>query len=335
MSSPMLEEVDPLLHKAIEIEKAKIKIDPYYETVMAKSFRARAHGLFSGMVLGALTGLAVGAAALYVFPSLIGIKVAASLGMLAEFGVAGMGIGGLGGQIIGSTTGSAAAAAEERERREKGQGLEAQILASPELQQVLREKYANDDLAKNTPTNTIRDVLDKSRNDGDVLRQLFNVRTAVLVGLIGAAFGALIGMTGTLPFVTVTGAGVQDMMLYGAGMFSVAGMSIGFNYPVIFTSLSKFADNLLSGKLFERGKETEYSPELEQRLQQELTLPPISKLQGTRLDELRARGYTPTEAAVAVHADYTATPTPSTQIQEALHQEQLQAETGRPSPTLH
>lgn len=331
MPQPTLEEADPLLHKAIEIEKAKIKVQPYYDTVMIKSFGARAQGMFSGMVLGALIGLAVGATALAIVP---GINMMAGIGLLAKFAVGGMGIGGLAGQIIGSSAGAAAAAAEERERREKGQGLEAQILSSPELQQSLREKYAEDGLPKDMPAKNFREVLERSRNGGDIWKQMFNGRNLMIVGGIGAILGALIGAAGDLPFDLAKDAALSQQALYGAGMFGVSGMAFGINFPVLFTTISKWTGDLLSGKLFEAQTEG-LSPELELRLQQELGYPPISKSHGTRLEELRARGYTPTTPQQPP-AESTPPKQPSAaQIHDAVYIERLQTEMGRGTPTVH
>ncbi len=289
--------IDPLLKKAIKIEQAKIKVKPYNEAVLNRSFGLGDSGFWGGAALGLVSGLAIGAIAIFALPAIMpGIALQGSaLTALAKFAAAGVTIGTLSGQIIGASAGAAAAAAEERERREKGQALEAQILASPKLQQILKDKYA-DHIPEDMPANTFEEVLENSLDQEHFWKRMVRPKVLLLAGVLGAVVGAIMGAAGGIPILEIAGEATAAHTLYGAGIFSLMGMAFGVNYSALFTSICRGVNNMLNGNPFEKQKEKDAAPydlALEQKLAQELQGRPITKLYGSRLDELIARGYAP------------------------------------------
>lgn len=283
--------IDSLLQKAIELEKAKVRVEPYHDQVLNKTFSKRMSGLFSGSAIGLVCGTLVGVASLYLLP-VIGVQITATgLLPLAQFALAGMGIGALAGASAGASAGAVAAAAEERERREKAQGLEAQILADPHLQQQLREKYASADLQPDVPASSFKEVIERSRGKSTVMEQMINVKTMLAATVMCAGLGALLGYTGDMPMLDSVGQDPSSRVLFGAGATGIMGSLFGVNIPVLYTSLSDLSSDLLSGRLFV-GKKTR-QPELTPELVNELNTLPISKTGSDRLSELRARGYAP------------------------------------------
>lgn len=302
MTSDFPQTPDPRLLKAIELEKAKVRVEPYGDKVLAKTFSQRISGLFSGSAIGLVCGALVGAVSLYLLP-LVGVQVAATgLLPLAQFALAGMGIGALAGASAGASAGAVAAAAEERERREKAQGLEAQILANPRLQQQLIDKYADAELLPDLPADSFKEVVERARGKDTVMGQMINLKTMAAATAMFAGIGALLGFTGDMPMLDMAGTDTGSRVLFGAGVTGAMGSLFGVNVPVVFTSLSDLSNDLLTGRLFSEQKTRQ--PELAPELVSELERPPISKTSGDRLSELQARGFNPVAHAPrqAAHA---------------------------------
>lgn len=283
--------LDPRLQKAIELEKAKVRVEPYGDKVLAKTFSRRVSGLFSGSAIGLVCGTLVGAASLYLLPMLGVHMVATGLLPLAQFALAGMGVGALAGASAGASAGAVAAAAEERERREKAQGLEAQILANPHLQQQLIDKYAAADLQPDLPASSFKEVIERSRSKHALMDQMVNVKTMAAATAMCAGLGALLGYTGEMPMLNMVAPDAASQVLFGAGVTGAMGALFGINIPVVFSSLSDLSGDLLSGRLF--GGQKAKQPELAGELLNELDQLPISKTSGDRLSELQARGFHP------------------------------------------
>lgn len=249
--------VDPLLAAAIETEKQRIEVDPYFTTAMNKGLKGHAMGYWSGTLMGLITGAVCGGiAALCGFT--FGLPALAMVGATA--GLGGM-TGGVVGSRVGSSAGVVSGALAEKERREKAQQLEQEILKSPEKQREVIEKYkANPVVEKD---NTVAENF-ATKPASKALESLIDLKTMPLTMLLCAGAGMLMfaGMFAVSGgAIGIAGLAVNSMAAavgLGAAVGAGVGISFGINYPMIFTSLTKGAGDLLSGKTV-RG-ETGHAP---------------------------------------------------------------------------
>ncbi|MBX9726142.1 MAG: hypothetical protein K2X09_02650 [Rickettsiales bacterium] len=130
----MMAETNPELRAAIDVAKQRVKVDTYFPKAMKSGLQGNAQGFWSGTVLGSLTGALGGG---LISLGLMAASVGSSLiGWPLILGVAGIGatMGGATGANIGAGSGAIAGVAAERERRDKAEQLEQEILRSPEKQ---------------------------------------------------------------------------------------------------------------------------------------------------------------------------------------------------------
>ena len=290
------------LQAAMDRAKGMIRVQPYDEVVLNKSFKARVQGLWGGMALGLGWGAVTGAVAAFVLAPMLGAPMAmeAALLLCAKFSAAGLGVGALGGQIIGSSAGAAAAAAEEREFRERAEELEDAILASPKLQAQLLAEHR--EWQKENPgisPRNVSEMMEHSRTVGDVVKHMINWKTLLLAAALGAGVGAL-GIAGGM-FVELLPAAIAEaplatQMLFGAGITGLSGMAFGVNFPVLFTSIGKVTGGILSGEAFDGPKK---QPELSPTLQALMSVrhgrshgdPEVSQDALKLEDTLKKRGF--------------------------------------------
>lgn len=243
--------INPELAAALEAEKQRIDVEPYYAQAMNKGLKGNAMGFWSGTFMGMLTGGLAGIILHVVAGSILG-PIA---GWPIILGLAGL--GGTAGGVVGSHIGAAAGAGSgimmEFERRLRAEKLEAEVLNSPEKQMEILAKYRQNPVVEKD--NTVGEIFATSKNNsaawGKIIDPATMVLTTALCALAGAitCAGALMLAGGTFSLGALTVSSVGTAALIGAGIGSATGISFGIYYPGIFASLAQFTGHMLSGKL--------------------------------------------------------------------------------------
>jgi len=272
----------PLEKEFIEFQKAQVRVEAYDNVVMNKSFKGRTRGLWSGIILGLPSGVALGGLAA-VLPALIGVAEFSSISAASVItsgaigGAAGIAIGIFGGQVIGASASAAASAAAEKERREKTDSLEQQLSTHPDLPKMAAEYAAKkragtlDEQAPNHP-NTLGEAWAQSKDFREFLSHLIVPKALVASVGFGMVLGAAMGLAAASgvsapvlgPLLAHTGIEIPKLAageMIAANWPSIVAASsaivgsvtaiFGLNYPMAFTSVADFTGRLLSGNLFE------------------------------------------------------------------------------------
>lgn len=231
----------------IDAQKAKVHVDSYHDAVMSKGYVERVSGIVAGALLGLVTGLVLGAG-IGLIPPLVGAE-ALTWGFvfktMAMCGAAGLTTGSAAGAIYGASSGSAAVAAEEMERRMKEYDVEKKLLKDPNLQEKA-EAFSKNGAAEKAAvakTHTVKDVKAQSNGKLDFASKIFDWRVGAFFGALGALAGLVLGaglmpaeiITG-LPFLAETSTTLASKMIAGAGVVGLVGVTVGVNYSVLFTS---------------------------------------------------------------------------------------------------
>lgn len=262
-----MEQMTPELHAALDVAKQRIKVDSYFPRAMNAGLKGNAQGFWSGTALGFLTGGAAG--------GLISIAlniVAPGSGLIGVpliLGVAGIGgtVGGATGARIGAGSGAIAGVAAERERRDRAEKLEQEVLASPEKQREVIAAYRKDPVVERN--DTLKEIYATSRGSGKAFGKIIHWPTfmaavaicmAASMTLFGGAFllgGGVIGAAAMPAIASGLGAlGMTSMssaLAIGAGAGAGMGAAFGIAYPPIFAGLTKSVADFLSGNTL-RGK---------------------------------------------------------------------------------
>lgn len=235
------------LRKAIEVAKQRVQVDPYYPAAMNKGLKGHAKGYWAGTIMGLTTGFLVGGLLTLAFPA------TGFLTMIGTAGAAGAGLGGIIGSRVGISAGTVAGVMGEKERREKGKELEAEILASPEKQrEVLQEYYKNPVVQKDDTVEELFATHDRK----SAWDKMVNKKALALTVIIGASIGALIfglpfdpagssWITNGLHVTSKWGAAAAGAIIGGS-----SGITFGVYFPGILATLSEKTGDILSGKMF-------------------------------------------------------------------------------------
>ncbi len=279
--------ITPELRAAIDVAKQRITVDDYYTKAVASGLSGHAKGYLGGVALGMFTG-ALGAVCCIgaLMLANIALPIAAGALMLGAIGV-GASIGGVVGSRVGSSAGTVAAAFAERERRDKAEKLEQEILQSPEKQNEVIAAYERDPIVKKGDTVA---ELYATHTRSEATKKLLDVKTMLFAGLICAVAGALVcagaytiavgGFAAaaegiSLGWGALSAASVFEAGVIGAGLGAASGITFGIGYPAILGTLAHRSADLLSGKMV-RGKSgfghLKNIPEVEQEMLENHTI---------------------------------------------------------------
>lgn len=235
--------------------------DETYDRIHRKTWSKRTSGFLGAATLFGGLGLVGGLVASFMPAILDGLGVAgvtgglpstaAVMGNMALFAGAASWLGLTIGADVGSNAGAATAMIEEQERRDRSRG------PSP-----APEKSA-------APTREPR---------------MFNIKTALLMGAVFAAFGAMVAMSPiTAPVVALAGfkAGTAAAGIAAATVLGMFGTTMGINFPVISNRLANKYSEILKGDAFENKPEQAAQPQPQPELAAEQAPPaPAQPQQG-------------------------------------------------------
>ena len=178
-------EPNPELRAAIDVAKQRVKVDTYYTIAMNKGLKGHAQGYWAGTAMGMMTGGLGGSLlslALFLMPvASLPAAVVGLIGWPLILGIAGLGAV-VGGTVIGGDLGRAAGTSAgvmaEKERREKADALEKEILASPEKQREAIAAYRMDPVVEKDTT--AGEIFATTRNKGKALNKLIDLPTMAL-----------------------------------------------------------------------------------------------------------------------------------------------------------
>jgi hypothetical protein len=264
------EQTTPEVRAYIEEEKAKIEVPSYDAIVTNQAFKGRTAGYWAGTAMGFAWGSVVGIAAAAVTAIAIPTASFALLGgIVALTAATGSAVGVVSGQIIGAAAGAVRGGFLEYERRQKAAALEEQLMQDPSLKQKALEAARTRDensplILKADRSLRVEEMWKRSNGAVDFAGNLFAPKTLMVSSTAGAILGA-VWMIGAL-YAGGTAAGVypslasilaptalvaeSTKLLAGAAIGAVTGASFGFNFPAVFTSLSRYAGATLSEKIF-------------------------------------------------------------------------------------
>jgi hypothetical protein len=246
-------EMNPELKAAIDVAKELVTVDSYYNKTVTKGLFGHAKGYVGGSLLGMFTG-ALAALTCAGTAALAGITLPIGLGVLILGSVSvGAGAGGMVGSRVGASAGAISAGLEERERRDKGEKLEQEILSSPEKQREAIEAYRKNPVVEKRGT---IEELTATHKGG--IAKLFDVKTMIFAGALCAAVEAVVCagaflMMGGIGWGALVAADAMEAAVIGAGLGAASGASFGMAYPVIFGTLTQKASDMLRGNMV-RGK---------------------------------------------------------------------------------
>lgn len=222
-------------------EQPDIKVEDYYDKVHRKTWNRRTAGFLTGVSLFGAMGAIGGVVASFLPYTLnaLGVSGAAAAGLptlgfigatTAVFTAATGFVGLVISADVGANSASIAAAMEEKERREKAQGL------------------GSDLPAQTTPAKPV---------------SLLNWKVSAFMAVAFAAFGALMAFSPATASVAVGALGLQGPALVAAssvvlGMF---GASLGVNFPYITNKMNNFFSAMLKGEVFDKPKEVAVEPQ--------------------------------------------------------------------------
>lgn len=246
-------EMTPELRAAIDVAKQRIHVDEYYTKAATKGLAGHAKGYIGGSMLGMGTGI-LAALTCYGAMALMSIALPASLtlgGLVLGAASMGVVVGGTVGSRVGASAGAVAAGLEERERRDKGDKLEQEILASPEKQREVIEAYEKNPVVEKSGT---IDELYKTHSTAKATAIMFDWKTMLFAGLLCAAVGALVfagcGAMGLpIGWGLLASESTKTLAVMGAGLGFASGASFGIAYPAIFGSLVHRASDMLVGNM--------------------------------------------------------------------------------------
>ena len=252
-------EMTPELRAALDTAKERIHVDSYYTKAVTQGLSGHAKGYIGGtmlgMLTGAVTGLACIGAMMLVCPLLLASLHVTIPALILGATALGAATGGTVGSRVGASAGAVSAAFAERERRDKADKLEQEVLASPDKQREVVEAYrANPVVEKG---DTIGELY-ATNTRGAAHKKMFDLKTMLLAGLLCAGVGAVIcsGLVMLhlgLGLGALATASVAEGAAIGAGIGAVSGMTFGVGYPAIMGTLTQKASDMLTGKMI-RGK---------------------------------------------------------------------------------
>lgn len=266
----MMAETNPELRAAIDVAKQRVKVDTYFPIAMNKGLKGHAQGYWAGTAMGMMTGGLGGgllSLALLAIPAAsIPAAAAALIGWPLVLGIGGLGAV-VGGTVIGGDLGRAAGTSAgvmaEKERRERADALEKEILASPEKQREAIAAYRKDPVVEKDTT--AGEILATTRDKGKALNKLIDLPTMALTVALCAGVGALMfsgafALAGGVAAVSAEtgmlgiGLGMLGVNSYamaaiiGTAIGATSGVTFGITYPSIFASLTKGAADILAQK---------------------------------------------------------------------------------------
>ncbi len=267
MVESVTENSSPELRAAIDVAKSRIKVDSYYTRAMISSTRGRTQGLISGTILGFFGGMLVGGGvsvllAMVAGPMALPVAMTNLIGFPLVLGIGGLGaaMGGTGGMIIGAPAGAIAGTMAEKERRESAEKLEKEILASPEKQAEAIAAYRKDPVIERA--DTIREVAATTPSRGKFWSKVIDWRTVLfamaICTLSGMALCAGPHMLGIPIGYGLVANSLPTALFVGGALGAATGALFGINVPLLYTSLTEKAADMLSGRMV-RGK-TQYAP---------------------------------------------------------------------------
>ncbi len=251
-------EMNPELRAAIDVAKQRVTVDSYYTKIVTKGLFGHAKGYIGGTFLGIATG-ALAAVTCAGVMALAGLQlpILFSTLLLGAMSV-GAGAGGMVGSRVGASAGAVAAGLEERERRDKGEKLEQEILSSPEKQREAIEAYRKNPVVEKS--GTIQEMYATTQHPN---AKMFDVKTMVVAGILSAGVGAAVCagaflMMGGIGWGLLAAKTLAEAAFMGAGLGLASGASFGIAYPAIMGTLTQKASDMLRGNMV-RGK-SDFTP---------------------------------------------------------------------------
>lgn len=283
---------DAYVNQRIAEETSKIKVGSYQRTASLGGWAGGGRTLWAISTVGVLLGGAIGAVAPF-FPVLVGASelataAAAVPASLAVFSATGLSMGFGGGLMLGRVSGTAAAVAEENERRMKEWTVRQILKDNPDAKIVSDEPKAS-------PT---RKSLGQRLKD--TYRTYFNPKVGLAmtaIGILGGAvlaagflysggalsaimpaLGTLTGLGAAMEAGAITEAfqagvmtqGLKAFMAYTVGVGAAFGALWNINLPRITSNVTHMYGELISGRAL--GREWKPQPEKSQAKAEEPAL---------------------------------------------------------------
>lgn len=258
---------DPEINARIAEESAKLKVNSYQKVASLGGWGASGRTLWAISTIGAVTGAVMGVIAPF-FPMIVlgaaALPTLAVIGTsIAAFAATGLVMGLQGGLMLGRVSGSAAAVAEESERRAKEWTVRQMVSQNPHAEIVPDAPKAAP--AKKPFWQRMRDKYYTYCNPkiglimagiglagGLILGAAF-VATGGAAGVIMPALGALTSM-GLAEGAGAAGiaAAAPAILAYSAGVGALFGAIWNFNFPKITSEVTEFYGKLINGDIVGR-----------------------------------------------------------------------------------
>ena len=247
-----MRDIYPELRAAIDVAKQRIEVESYFPYAMNKGVKGNAQGVWAGTLLGGSTGAFAGAL-IWGGLALAG-ATGAYIGWPLVLAFAGLGtvMGSTIGSRIGSSAGTISGVMMERERRDRGEKLEQEILASPEKQREVIAAYRQNPVVEKD--NTVGELIATYRSPTKAFFKFCDPRT-LLISVTVCALAGMAIFAG--PFLVGTGTGIAWLgvnsllqgVIVGAGVGAAFGTAFATSFPMLFASLTKGVGDLLGNKL--------------------------------------------------------------------------------------
>lgn len=256
---------DSYLEKRIQDETAKITVDSYQKTASLGGWAGGGRTLWAISAIGAVAGAGIGLVAPF-FPLIVGasslaIAAAAIPASVATFAAVGMGMGFSGGLVLGRISGSAAAVAEENERRMKEWTVKQILLENPNAK-IVHETSKGDwpEDNGNGKKSFWKKLKDTYLTYVNPRVGLAMTAIGIVGGLImaaaflatGGAAGGIIPALGTITGLGEAAAAPAALTAYSAGVMGTFGALWFLNFPKITAETTHFFGNIINGKLLGR-----------------------------------------------------------------------------------
>ena len=255
----------------------RIKVESYQHVASIGGWAGAGRTLWAISTIGVLLGAAIGLVA-PLFPIIVGAStlavaaqaIPASMVVFAAMGLS-MGFGG--GLMLGRVSGTAAAIAEEQEKRMK----------SWTAQQILHNNPGAEIIADTTQTNEPQQG--RWQYVKDTCRTYINPRVGLVMTAIGLLGGLIMGAAfivsggatafamapalSTITGVTSIATHTAGILAYSGGIGAAFGAIWNLNMPRLTNKLTEFYGKLTSGALLGR----EWCPDQEQQQRKRNTIP--------------------------------------------------------------
>lgn len=247
------------LRAAIAVAKERVEVAPYYQLALNRGLKGHASGFWSGTLMGLVTGAGIGTLLSVALPATL-IGALAGLPIIAIVASVGATAGGLTGSRIGITAVTVAGVMQEKERRDKAEALEKEIVSSPEKQREVLAAYRDNPRVEKD--DNVEEILSTSKGGWDALFKIFRLKSYAVAVPVCVVMGAMMAAGIAAPLVATGGSmvflgaltvtSVAEAALVGGLLGAGMGVAFGTYYPPIFATLQRVSAESLSGKMFDR-----------------------------------------------------------------------------------